>query len=156
MCIAAVAVSVTVISYWKLPITIGPFSLGCIVHKLDTRYRLSTEDDLHFCDVRGRYYAVKNKRCRSAETWARTKRGEGPAVEIYARSHGRGVRTRPCVLGKAGEAHPGGLDLTGYRYGTWEVRGPCPVVGHYTIMASSIRAGGGVSAGWDREITELN
>ena len=38
----------------------------------------------------------------------------------------------------AGEAHPGRLDLSGYRYGTWQFRGPCQVVGRYTIMASSI------------------
>ena len=38
----------------------------------------------------------------------------------------------------AGEAHPGRLDLSGYRYGTWQLRGPCQVVGRYTIMASSI------------------
>ena len=37
----------------------------------------------------------------------------------------------------AGEAHPGRLDLSGYRYGTWQLRGPCQVVGRYTIMASS-------------------
>ena len=46
--------------------------------------------------------------------------------------------TYPCVPGKAGEAHPGRLDLSGYRYGTWQLRGPCQVVGRYTIMASSI------------------
>ena len=38
----------------------------------------------------------------------------------------------------AGEAHPGRLDLSGYRYGTWQFRGPCQVVGRYTIMASPI------------------
>ena len=35
----------------------------------------------------------------------------------------------PCVPGKAGEAHLGHLDLTGYRYGFRQVRGPRRAMG---------------------------
>ena len=45
----------------------------------------------------------------------------------------------PCVPGKAGEAHLGHLDLTGYRYGFRQVRGPRRAMGRSHQYGSSIK-----------------